>query len=67
MTEKLKIDGMHCGGCLLSVRRAIERLPVKSVVVEPGSATVDFDEAQVTHKALVEALEDAGYTVVEQN
>ena len=61
MKETIKIEGMTCGGCVASVKRALERLPLSDVQVEIGSATVEYDETTVKHDAIVEAIEDAGF------
>jgi len=63
MKETLRIEGMHCGGCIASVKRAIERLPVATVDVSFGTAIVEYDDTSVTHEAIVAAIEDAGYAV----
>jgi copper chaperone len=63
MKETIKIDGMSCGGCVNSVKRALERLPVEVIDVEIGSAVVEYDESATGHDAIVEAIEDAGFEV----
>jgi copper chaperone len=63
MKETIAIDGMTCGGCVASVKRALERLPVANVEVEIGSATVEYDEARINHEAVVNAIVDAGFDV----
>ncbi|HEX5581723.1 MAG TPA: heavy-metal-associated domain-containing protein [Gemmatimonadaceae bacterium] len=59
----LKIDGMSCGHCVSAVKKALEGLDgvaVESVAV--GSATVEYDPAVASPEAIVEAVNDAGYT-----
>jgi copper chaperone CopZ len=63
MTESIKIHGMSCDGCVASVRRAIERLPIEKTSVSIGTAEVVYDDTTVTHQQIVEAIEDAGYEV----
>ncbi len=63
MTETITIHGMHCGGCVAGVKRAIERLTVRQVDVTVGTATVDYDEGETSHEQIVAAIEDAGYEV----
>lgn len=63
MTETILIDGMHCGGCVASVRRAIERLPIRKLDVTIGSVTIDYDESTTSHEQIVDAIVDAGYTI----
>ena len=58
MTIQLKIDGMHCSGCVNAVRRVLEARPsVTSVSVDLGAG-----RATVEASAGVDsAVEDAGY------
>jgi len=63
MTIQLKIDGMHCSGCVNAVRRVLEAAPsvtAVSVDLDRGSATVEASAA-VDPASLVAAVEDAGY------
>jgi copper chaperone len=63
-TIELKIEGMTCGHCVMSVKKALARVPgasVQSAVI--GSAVVTIDEAAVEEQALVDAVGDAGYDV----
>lgn len=61
-TSKLKIEGMGCQHCVMTVRQALGAVPgVSSVKVEAGGASVDFDEAKVTVEDLVVAVIKAGY------
>ena len=58
----LKIDGMSCGHCVTSVKRALEGLDgvtVGSVAV--GRATVEYDPAVASTDRIVEAVSNAGY------
>jgi copper chaperone CopZ len=58
------VTGMHCGGCVNSVTRAISRVPgVKDVKVslEMKSATVEYDGAAVAPSAIVAAIVAAGF------
>jgi Cu+-exporting ATPase len=63
MTIQLKIDGMHCSGCVGAVRRALQAAPsvtAVSVDLDAGSATVETSAA-VDPARLVSVVEDAGY------
>ena len=58
----LKIEGMSCGHCVASVKKALERLDgvtVRNVAV--GSATVDYDPEVASPTKIAEAVSDAGY------
>ena len=59
---ELKIEGMHCGGCVrrvTGVLAAVPGLEVKDVKV--GSASVAIDPARTTPEAAIQALKSAGY------
>ena len=63
MSIKLKIDGMHCGGCQNAVRRVLTSVPsVSAVTVDlaAGQASVEAG-ADVDPAKLVSAVEQAGY------
>lgn len=58
----LKIDGMSCGHCVMSVKKALESLDgVKIENVSVGSAAVEYDPAVASPEQIVEAVSDAGY------
>jgi len=62
MTTTITVEGMSCGHCEQTVEEALEEVSgVTSVTVDRESEQASVDgEAEVT--ALVEAVEDAGYT-----
>jgi copper chaperone len=58
----LKIDGMSCGHCVGSVKKAlteVDGLTVQNVAV--GTATVEYDEARVSPAEIAAAVSAAGY------
>jgi len=62
--REFSVAGMHCGGCVQSVTRAISRVSgVRNVDVslERKAATVEFDSAAVAPPAIVAAIEAAGF------
>ncbi len=64
-TTTLTIDGMHCQGCVQIVTHVLEQQAgVKGVTVslESKQARIAHDADQVAAKALVQAVQDAGYT-----
>ncbi len=66
METSIRIDGMHCGGCVKSVEKALGAVPgvtSVSVSLETGTATVSASPS-VSPGALKQAVEDAGYDVV---
>jgi copper chaperone len=65
MTETIRITGMHCGGCVNSVKNALGRAGASDADVEIGRARISYDESKISHRQLVEAIEDAGFEVEE--
>jgi copper chaperone CopZ len=64
-THELKIDGMTCQHCVMSLKEAlgrIERLNVKNV--EIGSATVEYEAGKVTEEQLETAVNKAGFNIL---
>jgi copper chaperone len=62
--EKLTIgiDGMTCGGCVLSVEKAIERVPgVKKVTVSLERKEALVEGERLDRAKIGAAVEDAGY------
>ncbi|MFZ5479520.1 MAG: heavy-metal-associated domain-containing protein [Myxococcota bacterium] len=60
----LSIEGMTCGGCVVSVERALSSVPgVRSVQVDLGAkrATVRLDVQRGGVAALVQAVDAAGF------
>ena len=68
MTEiTLPISGMHCGGCVSSVKAVLSALPGVDrveVTLDPGQAIVSYDESRLDRAALVQAVGEAGFEVV---
>ncbi len=61
---ELKVDGMTCGGCVNSVKRALQAIDANaSIDVDLQSKTVKIDTAVELH-AVKAAVEDAGYDVL---
>jgi len=62
--REFAVVGMHCGGCVQSVTRAVSRVSgVRNVDVSlPNkAATVEFDAAAVAPEAIIAAIEAAGF------
>ena len=65
-TLTLPVSGMDCGGCVLSVDKAVRALPGVSEVqvsLEAANVVAQIDPARVTREALVTAIEEAGFDV----
>lgn len=64
MMYELKVDGMTCGGCAASVKRALQALDANANVdVDLPSKTVKVETAAQLD-AVKDAVEDAGYEVL---
>lgn len=65
-TLNLNVEGMSCGHCEASVKRAVSSLNgVESVQVDLKGkrVTVALDSEKVTAQTVKDAIEDQGYTV----
>ena len=63
-TAQIKVQGMTCGGCVASVKRALQQIDgVEKVDVSLGEAQarVEYDPARVNESQLRSAIEDAGF------
>ncbi|SHE61384.1 Cu+-exporting ATPase [Fodinibius roseus] len=67
--KALKIEGMHCASCVSAVEKSLRNkkgVEEASVNLATESASVAYDEQQVTEEELVEAVEAAGYTIANE-
>ena len=65
MKKVMNIEGMMCGHCEATVKKALEALPqVEEAVVshEAGTAEVTLN-AEITDEVLKKTVEDKDYTV----
>jgi len=65
-TIQMKVSGLMCSFCTMSVEKALKRYPgVKSVMVNlvHGIVLVEADTSQMGRPALAEAVEKLGYSV----
>jgi copper chaperone len=61
-TLNLKIDGMSCGHCVMSVQKALRALDgVQVDQVQIGSAQLHFDPATRAVDEILDAIRDAGF------
>ena len=67
MKKEMIIEGMSCNHCKMRVEKALSELAgVDSVVVDLASKTATLElTAELEDVTLTEAVEDAGYDVVE--
>jgi copper chaperone len=62
--HEFAIAGMHCGGCVNSVTRAVSQLAgvhTVEVSLEKNAATVEYDGTAIESAAIVAAIEAAGF------
>ncbi len=63
--EELKIEGMTCGHCVMSVKKELSKVAgVKINDVQIGRAEVEYDESKVTREDLSKAISESGYKLV---
>ena len=64
MTTQIKVSGMTCGACAVSVKAALTRTKgVKSADVSTakGLATVVYDDTLVSEQQLADAINKTGF------
>jgi copper chaperone CopZ len=62
-TLTLSVEGMHCGACVNRVTSALKGLEgVEVGAVEVGSASVRFDPAKISAKAITAAVDRIGFS-----
>ena len=65
MEKTFNIDGMSCGHCVMAVEKELGKLEIEKKKVEIGSAKVSFDLEIVSEENIKDAIEEAGYKVIE--
>ena len=63
--KEITIQGMSCHHCVMAVERELKKLPVEELAVKIGSAQFQYDELKTTEVQIREAVEEAGYTIVQ--
>ena len=64
--ESMKISGMTCGSCVLSVQgvlTAVNGVADAQVSLDTGLANVSYDESQTSPEQLKSAVRNAGFGV----
>ena len=67
-TQELKIEGMSCGHCVMSVKKELGKLA--GVVVEDvqiGKAKIQYDETKISNQMIENTIDEAGYKLVGMN
>ncbi len=68
METKIKIRGMSCNHCVGRVEKALtdlEGVEKAEVSLSENEATVKYDDSKVGYNNFKEAVEEAGYIVVD--
>ena len=66
-TETYTVHNMSCGSCVKRVQKALaeaDGVTEAAVSLEGKSATVTFDESQITPQELKETVDDLGYELL---
>ena len=61
----LKIEGMHCGSCVMNIEGELEDTPgIKMSKVNYASqvAEIEFEEKKIDEKKIKEIIQDLGYS-----
>ncbi len=67
MATVLKVKGMSCQHCVMSVTKALSQLEgIKNIQVDLAKGEVRFDNSkEVTSNRIEKAIKDAGYEVIQ--
>ncbi len=65
--EIVKIVGMHCANCALTIQKELEKLGAEAQVsLATEDAKIVYDPAKVPPKRIIEAIRKAGYDVYKE-
>jgi copper chaperone CopZ len=64
MKKVIKIDGMTCNHCKMRVEKALKTLGFEDVKVDLDKGIATIEGLLIEDKAIVEAIDEAGYEVV---
>ena len=62
----IKIEGMQCDGCVLSVQMALTNRPGVGAAradLDSGMVAIDFDPSRIDRPGLEAAIQDAGFDI----
>ena len=65
MVKKFIVSGMTCGHCVMAVEKELAKLDTDSLKVKIGSVVVEYDLEKLSEQKIINAIEDAGYSVAE--
>lgn len=64
MKATLRVEGLHCAGCALTIDEAVEQIPGvrrSKTSLRRAQVKVDLDESVTSLLAVERAIEGAGY------
>lgn len=65
MNQKIKVSGMHCGGCEMNIKMALEEKEgIKKIKADykKGIVEVDFDENKIKIEEIKDVIRQVGYS-----
>lgn len=65
MVEQIKVEGMSCQHCVMAVKKELNKLEANDYKVEIGLVEIDPEKNKLTKEQIKQAIEKAGYKVVE--
>ncbi|MDD3852581.1 MAG: cation transporter [Syntrophomonadaceae bacterium] len=67
MHKQLKVDGMSCQHCKMSIETALNSITgVQRAIAfhEEGRVEIDFNESQIDLATLINTIDDLGFEVI---
>jgi copper chaperone len=58
------VEGMSCGHCVMAVKKELNKYNITDAEVEIGKITLDIDKYNTNSEKVIEAVENAGYKVI---
>jgi copper chaperone len=58
------VEGMSCGHCVMAVKKELNKFNITDAEVEIGKITLDIDKYNTNSEKVIEAVENAGYKVI---
>jgi len=62
-SEKILIEGMSCSHCVTALRKALGKLPLNIISVGIGYAEISYEESELNHYQISDAVKSAGYSI----
>jgi len=60
----IKVNGMSCNHCKMSIEKALKEIGVSAVVnLETKTVDVEYDKQKVSLEKVISEIEDQGYEV----